>query len=468
MKNFQKAIFFSVIIILLSSPLDAKSWYVSKSGHDQNRGSLEAPFGSLEKGLRMAVPGDSVIVRQGKYELHQGLTISKRGTQNQWISLVAFPGEEVLLDGEKYTYDSEGNHLSSSNHAIVLIKDATYFRMVGFTVANSHSQGIIVRGPGTTDIEVLHCKVDNTYGSGIGLWYSDRTRVAHCEITGANRMNMATTGRRIGSEAPHEALTVAGATHFIIQYNHLHHCDKEGIDVKEVSRNGIVHHNYVHDLKRQGLYVDAWFGELANIELFGNVVHDCEWGFVISVEGEGSLVNGVNFHHNLLYDNRGSGIYFGKWGHDLLRKNIRIAHNTVVNNGTPKHWAAPVGGLDLRSEAFENVQVEYNIFFGNYGYDMAVPFPASTEREQILFSKNLSFGPNWVGKNSHVDESSSYGSMYAVSSEIISKAVFEDPEAKSFFLNPEQLWQSRLWPEHLDGKYFGAFNPYPPQNKPLP
>ena len=37
--------------------------------------------------------------------------------------------------------------------------------------------------------------------------------------------------------------------------------DKEGIDVKETSARGRVHHNLVHHLRRQGIYVDAWFGK---------------------------------------------------------------------------------------------------------------------------------------------------------------------------------------------------------------
>ena len=443
---FALFILFTTLVLPTSELLaDQTAWFVSPEDGLGGDGSYNQPFHSIDEGLQNANPGDTVYLLPGEYELEQGLVIEKSGKENQWITLSNYKNQPVVLNGQNYFLDTDGSHLSTDHHAIVLIKNSSYFRFNGITVKNSHSQGIIVRGPGTATIEISNCKVENTFGSGIGIWYSDHTKVYGCDISGANRMEMATKGRKLGSEAPHEALTIAGATNFEIFRNEVHHCDKEGIDVKEVSQNGKVHHNVVHHVKRQALYVDAWFGELKNIELYENEAYENEWGFVISVEGENSVVDGVNFHHNLIRDNRGSGIYFGIWGKNLIRKNIEISNNTVVRNGSPKHWSAPTGGIDLRSPNFQDVLVKNNISIENYGFDLAIAMPYTADN---LLEKNLILENNWVGKNLVVNESSTYGPLFPVNESVVTTQIFKDFNANDFHIVlqqvPEKLRQNTI------------------------
>jgi len=64
------------------------------------------------------------------------------------------------------------------------------------------------------------------------------------------------------SEAPHEAISIGGVENFEVAYNLVKDGKKEGIDVKEKSKYGTVHNNYIYHMARQGLYVDSWFGVL--------------------------------------------------------------------------------------------------------------------------------------------------------------------------------------------------------------
>ncbi len=79
---------------------------------------------------------------------------------------------------------------------------------------------------GSTNILLENCRSVNSFNSGIGLWYCDQSKVMHCEVIGANQIPMKTETDRVGREAPHEALTIAGATNFEIAYNEVHHCEK--------------------------------------------------------------------------------------------------------------------------------------------------------------------------------------------------------------------------------------------------
>jgi hypothetical protein len=154
------------------------------------------------------------------------------------------------------------------------------------------------------------------------------------------------------------------------------------------------------------------------------------------VEGENSLVDEIKFHDNLIYDNRGSGIYFGIWGTNLMRQNIEISNNTIVRNGSKDHWSAPTGGIDLRSPNFKNVIIKDNISIDNYGFDIALPFEPSVENLQ---KTNLLLENNWVGKISIVTEESDYGPLFPVESTLISTSIFKDFDQNDFRVVLENL-----------------------------
>ncbi|MFT3950115.1 MAG: DUF1080 domain-containing protein [Agriterribacter sp.] len=176
-------------------------------------------------------------------------------------------------------------------------------------------------------------------------------------------------------------------------WNHVYNSDKEGIDVKETSTFGIVHHNYVHNLKRQGLYIDGWFGQLSDIEMYDNVVHDCEVGIAVSSE-EGPNTQNLEIHHNLIYNNRATGLFFSRWGADRPRENINIHHNTFYRNGwghnfsgDPQYWLN--GGCYFYSTHIKNVRIHNNIFSKNFPFEIG---------------HTAQFEDNWiVQKNIHIN-----------------------------------------------------------------
>lgn len=119
----------------------------------------------------------------------------------------------------------------------------SYIDLIGIEIINSHNIGIVATGKNTRHIRIRKCKVHGSYNSGIALWYSEHCLVEFCEITGANDQELRTT-EKLRREAPHEALTIAGARHFEGRFNHLHSCEKEGIDCKEVSAHGTIHQSH--------------------------------------------------------------------------------------------------------------------------------------------------------------------------------------------------------------------------------
>lgn len=400
-----------MLLFMLFAPLHSKTIWVHPEGADDAPGNESQPLRSVQAALDQ--PGyDTVVLMNGTFRIDQPIRMRRSGTPGNKLVIMAQKQHQAIIDAGDYTLEAgSGKTPNRSGIASFHFGEVHHLLIEGIQVHNSHGMGIAL-AHGASNIILTHCRVVNSFNSGIGLWYSDQVKVLHCEVTGANRQDMKTDLDRLGREAPHEALTIAGATHFEVAFNEVHHCDKEGIDCKEVSSHGIIHHNYMHDLPRQGLYVDCWFGLLQDVEFSHNTVHDCEWGMAISGEGLDASMRNIRIHHNLLYDNRGSGIFFGVWGHDEPRDSIFIYNNTIARNGSKNHWAGPVGGIDIRSTSLTNTAIYNNICHDNFAYEIGCSLE-SEEREAWQKENGIIVTHNHSGNYKSMPEPpGAYGSVY--------------------------------------------------------
>lgn len=440
----------------------AETFRVAPHGNDNNPGTKELPFLSLQYAFDQLNAGDTLIIGNGSYKVFSEVRLKNSGTPDEWIVIMAEEHGMAVVDAEEFT-EKEGKYPHRLGLGTIQLEQVSYVKVEGLHVRNSRSAGYIVRGP-SEYVHLIRCSTDRSYNSGIGIWYSDYVKVLHCEVTRANEQEMRPEGAPMRREAPHEAISVCGANYFEVAYNHVHQCFKEGIDVKEVSKNGVVHHNYIHDLPRQGLYVDAWFGLLHNVEFHSNVVHDCEWGFAISAEGEDAELKGVKFHHNILFDNRASGIIFGVWNHDQPRSDIEIHNNTIYNNGTPGHWAGSTGGIDIRSKNLDNVKIYNNIIMKNWSFQIATAFTPG-EVVQKMNEKNIVISDNITGAFKSIPaEWSSFGiDVYGLNTgtEIITDPLFKSPETGDFSIPFDSPAAGNIFdhPREDEAFYFGALKP---------
>jgi hypothetical protein len=143
----------------------------------------------------------------------------------------------------------------------------------------------------------------------------------------------------------------------------------------QIGAHGRIHHNLVHHLRRQGIYVDAWFGKINDIEIVANVVHDCHGsGIALSAEN-GTSIDRITIRRNLVFGNDGSGLYFSRWGADNARRNITIANNVFHHNGYGNPAAGQdyywqVGGIYLYSNNVQDVAISDNILSENRGFQI--------------------------------------------------------------------------------------------------
>lgn len=446
----------------------AKEYFVGLNGKDNLKGTNDLPFRSIFKASEMAMPGDTVTILGGDYQLSHPFRPLHSGLSSRWILYRAAPGQTVVFDGsliKKIVQKDDSVQFSRQTAGLFQIEKVNYLRFENIGVRNSNAAGFIVRGPECKKIELIGCKSHQTHNSGIGLWYCDSVLVKNCEITAANDNGdqYYNPGQRKGGESPHEALSICGAQYFEVANNHVHHCFKEGIDCKEVSQHGVIHHNLVNDLPRQAYYADAWFGQLEDIEFHSNKAFNCMWGFAISVEGKGSELRNVRFHHNLIYNLTGSGVLFGMWGDNLLRSDIHIYNNTFYHCGSPQIFSGGVGTINILSKNFRDVFIYRNICDKGWDYEMGFTFTReeveiALKEQNFVAAENLFEGPK--NRPSRKGQFDVMVSEYLPPDNQIGAPLYRN-ELKFDFV-PEQIPEvkstGRKW-KYEPSPWFGTFRP---------
>jgi Right handed beta helix region len=417
------------------------TYFVAENGSDNGPGTRDLPWATINHAAERVEAGDTVVVRGGRYVLSAQVRPRKSGRSEAWITFIGYPGETPVLDAELLPRSLLVQ--GGLDNGAFQIEGVSYVRVENLTVVNSHDAGITVRD--SSYIDVINDSTKETFSSGIAVWdtkhdgrASKHIRILGNTITKATSWELAPSDAPRSGEPPHEAISIGGAVDFEVAYNHVYDSGKEGMDIKETSKQGKVHHNFVHNLERQGIYVDAWFGQISDIEIFSNVIRNCRGaGLVLSVEN-GHAVEHVNIHHNLIFNNEGSGLYFSRWGVDNPRRQIRINNNIFYHNGygppaagQTYYWLT--GGLYLYSTNVLDISITDNIFSENRGFQIGYSELFSKDRSwrEIAREKNILIANNVIDGRNAINlpiESGGYPAdrvkIFAVNGD---RAIFGDP-----------------------------------------
>ncbi|MEP7111159.1 MAG: DUF1565 domain-containing protein, partial [Ferruginibacter sp.] len=177
-----------LIIICLQAACSVfcNEYHVSLQGNDNYNGSQKFPFKSIFKATQTAMPGDTVTIAGGEYQLQNQFKPLRSGTPSQWILYRAAPNELVIFDGslvKKGIQKSDTVNFSRLTEGLFQIEKVNYLRFENIEVSNSNAAGFIIRCPECSKIDLIGCRSNHSHNSGIGVWYSDSVRVLNCEIT---------------------------------------------------------------------------------------------------------------------------------------------------------------------------------------------------------------------------------------------------------------------------------------------
>lgn len=166
-----------VVQLLVSHPdvCPAAEYWVSTEGDDSWPGNSQKPFRSIQHGVQVVQPGDTLFVRAGRYEENISVPTEKSGKAGQWVTISAAPGDErrVVVGTETPRVDAYGSLSSAFS-----LREVQYVRLRGFyCVAPYRGRGSAIGASKSQHIEIINCVATGGGQGGVDANHCDHVTI---------------------------------------------------------------------------------------------------------------------------------------------------------------------------------------------------------------------------------------------------------------------------------------------------
>jgi hypothetical protein len=428
-----------------------KSYYVTPAPHgsDENPGTFDQPWSTLNHAAATAKAGDTVYFRGGVYSMMRKAQLANGGTENARLTLVAYPGETPIFDGMHSQLDprlrpfnEKGEGPYDWDTGLLASRGNAYISIRGLHIRNSRRAGISAGGPSQENrgkgVDISHNTIENVYAEAIIVGALSGVTINGNRVVRPHSSEMGFTvpdGKPMSDvEQPQEAIDLSRCDDFEVAFNEVYGGGKEAIDCIS-THNGKIHHNYIHHCLN-GIYIDSWTIPQHDIAIYRNYIHDVFNGVPISTEG-GSPAHTMQVHHNIILKSKSAGISFAEAFYKAKSADYYnlIAYNNTVDGGSVHtrniHWLS--SGLQINGHAkdskMRDLAMINNISTNDAQAQLGTTF-ADHKQRGIVFRYNLlyPFGD-------FVDESRREDNLYR-------RSVFPEGEhavkKDPMFVNPER------------------------------
>jgi hypothetical protein len=348
-----------VVSLTLVRPLSAQvgaSFYVAKSGSDNNPGTMKLPWLTIQHAANSVSAGATVYVLGGVY--NEAVNFPASGTVSAPITFLNYAGQNAVIDGTGVTCCTS-NPPSSGNgtEGLVTIVNQSYITVQGFEIRNFTTNnpayvptGVWITGSGT-GVQIQNNLVHNITTTsekngnafGISAYATSKTPITGLVINGNEVYDL-----RTGNS---ESVNVDGnVTHFAITNNLVHDNDNIGIDAigyegvgpvgydeamyGEISGNtvynisGITNPGEGYEYDADGLYCDG----CAYVTFERNLILQVDYGIETTSENQVCLANGTEWSGPGNTGTAGKGKFPCYGRYVTVRNNIFYNSNACGNS----------------------------------------------------------------------------------------------------------------------------------------
>jgi len=373
--------------------------YSSPKGHGKEC-TKTSPC-KIKEGISKIKPGVQLFLRGGVYDVGEGLSIDKKGNNNNYIIISSYPGEKAIITS---SCNKSGHKSCKEVTLFNFEKNSGYIIIENIIFSNSiahNLQGIVFYGGGQNHIIIR----DNTFDSL-------KTKENKTKGYEANAILLAGEGKTTESAIKNiiiyhnkitnnvlgysEAISIAGnCENIYVLNNTLKNNGNIGIDFNgntnichtpnlDQPRKSVAIFNYVEKSKsayadNAGIYVDG----SKDIYIYGNTVVDSPFGIEVGCEEtkHNNQITNIIVENNNLIGNTVTGIRVGGYKKNLLSvKNSEFKNNKISKSQTPI-IIAKVDGLTFKE----------NEIIGGHKFFIVMEF-SKDYTKNIKFIKNKFVG----------------------------------------------------------------------------
>jgi hypothetical protein len=211
----------------------AATYYVAPAGDDSAAGTQTQPWRTLQRAVRGANPGDTVLVSSGTYR--EAITFTRSGSAGSKIVFKSTGSQPAVLDGQGLSIAQYG--------ALVGFNNVSYIRLEGLEIRNSPAYNVWVGGE-SHHLELVGLDIHN--GSSSGIWLDGPKNRAAMSVISGNHVH----------DHPMGGITVWSATggYYMIENNEVW-ANKGTANYDAIQVGGgdagthhiVVRNNFVHD-----------------------------------------------------------------------------------------------------------------------------------------------------------------------------------------------------------------------------
>lgn len=425
-------------LVITHATTNSITYYVSTTGNDNNPGTIDSPWRTIQKACNSLAPGNTVLVRGGTYNERIKVNVSGSKTDG-YITIKNYPNEKPIIDGSNL-----------KGTGILNLNGQSYVHIEGFEMKNvkeTWAYGIYMSNGESfikivnNDINNIHCtdpKSSNNGANGIVLFGDDSKRSINNILIQGNYVHDLTTGWN-------EAISVASNCEYVdIIENRVDNTGNIGIDIvgnfgycKDPSLDQPRYCNAIGNIisnanspnaTSYGLYTDG-----ARDVLFDrNIIFDSQGGIEVGAEERVPRypAQNITVTNNLVFNNSKHGITIGGYNTSVgTVKNVKLYNNTTINNGGSL-------GKELNISVVDGLDIRNNIFFKNTAGTLINNSFDSNYTKNLTFKNNIYY--------SQANESNASFKLYNTSIKGFTNWINSSNESNSMYINPQFSDKSKL------------------------
>ena len=89
-----------IILSLIAANLYSSTYYVATNGNDNNPGTLQSPWKTIQHAANVLLPGDIVYIRAGEY--NEEVQSVRNGTAVAYITFSGYQNEIVIIRSQTH------------------------------------------------------------------------------------------------------------------------------------------------------------------------------------------------------------------------------------------------------------------------------------------------------------------------------------------------------------------------------